>query len=96
MHNDDIKPDANSHVDTAWDKDPLWYKDAIIYELHVKATIAAILFNRNPRIPRSALYTATHSSSELSICYNKNKYDYLPEWRDRCITTISSLTPTPT
>ena len=37
MHNDDIKPDANSHVDTAWDKDPLWYKDAIIYELHVKA-----------------------------------------------------------
>ncbi|MBK7325922.1 MAG: maltose alpha-D-glucosyltransferase [Propionivibrio sp.] len=37
MHNDDIKPDANSHVDPAWDKDPLWYKDAIIYELHVKA-----------------------------------------------------------
>lgn len=37
MHNDDIKPGANSNEYLAWDKDPLWYKDAIIYELHVKA-----------------------------------------------------------
>ena len=37
MHDNDIKHDANSPADLAWDKDPLWYKDAIIYELHVKA-----------------------------------------------------------
>lgn len=29
--------DATSSIDQEWVNDPLWYKDAIIYELHVKA-----------------------------------------------------------
>ena len=59
MHNDDIKPDANSHVDPAWDKDPLWYKDAIIYELHVKAFFDSkqkILYHRIVEVPRSVFF----------------------------------------
>ena len=33
----DKKQDDSFPVDQAWINDPLWYKDAIIYELHVKA-----------------------------------------------------------
>ncbi len=32
---DEIKPPPVDH--TPWMKDPLWYKDAVIYELHIKA-----------------------------------------------------------
>ncbi len=28
---------TDARVDSTWFDDPLWYKDAIIYQLHVKA-----------------------------------------------------------
>ncbi len=28
---------ASPHPDTSWYDDPLWYKDAVVYELHIKA-----------------------------------------------------------